>query len=90
MFNVFMPNPDNDEQAIKTTKHFQEILVNGGLVSRTVFNESAMKMKFEWTPDGLRFREVILKAYDSIAKTEGENTLREFCGLVAFIIMRER
>lgn len=76
----------DDEKAIQTTKHLQEVLVRGGLVNRTVFDEATMKMRYEWTTDGLRFREAILKAYDAISKTEGENSLREFCRLVAFIV----
>lgn len=75
-----------DEKAIKTTQHLQEILTKGGLISRAVFDETTMRFKYEWTADGLMFRAAVLKAYDSIAKTEGENSLKEFCRLIGFII----
>jgi len=79
--------PDSDEEAIKSTQHLQEILTKGGLMSRTILDQKAMRFKYEWTSDGLLFRAAVLKAYDSIAKTEGQNSLKEFSRLIAFIIL---
>lgn len=62
------------------------MLLKGGLTGRSSFNESTRKMTYQWTADGTALRNAIFKAYDAIAKTEGNNSLKEFCGLVAFII----
>lgn len=83
-------NPDSDDAAIKTTKHIQAMLAKAGLIDRSVFDESTKQFRYDWTPEGIRFRDAILKAYDAIAKTEGKNSLAEFCGLVGFVIAEHR
>ena len=82
--------PDGNEEAIKTTKEFQEIISLAGLINRSVFDESTKRFRYEWTPDGVRFRDAILKTYDAIAKTDGANASRKLYKAVAFVIIEER
>jgi DNA-binding HxlR family transcriptional regulator len=80
-------NPEQ-QKAIESTQHLQEILTKSGLVSRTVFDRSTMKVRYQWTAEGKVFRTAVLKAYEALARTEGANTFRELSSLVAFVLRK--
>ena len=80
-------NPEQ-QKGIETTQHLQEILSKSGLVSRTIFDRSTMKVRFQWTAEGKAFRNAVVKAYQALARTEGTNTFRDLSSLVAFVVRK--
>ena len=84
--NIISMPSDNDKRMIQAQQRLADTLVQGGLARTAIVNESSMKVTIDWTADGLRFRDAVLRAYDSVAERELDNALREFCRMIAFII----
>ncbi len=77
---------EDDKKIIEQQKRLADTLVKSGVATRAVLDENAMKVCIDWSPDGLRFRESVLRAYDLIAKRQSDNPLMELSRLVAFFI----
>jgi hypothetical protein len=79
-------NPEPDKEKIEAHKRMADMLVQLGLASRVMFNDATRSGDIHWTPDGLIFRNQLLKTYDQLAKGKGKEGMGEFMLLLTWLL----